>query len=131
LVRSKESKLLNSIKQFTAYANGVSSVDGIHRDTTFTRLVSEFIDDENYAKLQISLAKKPGSGKVIPGGGGIRKLRWAGSGKGKRGGLRIIYYWRMSANQIWMLFAYPKNEQEGLDASELKELKWLVKQLSS
>jgi hypothetical protein len=97
---------------------------------TFTRLVSEFIDDENYSKLQISLAKKPDLGKIIPGGGGIRKLRWARSGKGKRGGLRIVYYWRRTGNQIWMLFVYPKNEQDGLDASELKELKQLVKHLS-
>jgi hypothetical protein len=51
---------------------------------TFTRLVLDLMEDEDYAKMQLALAKNPGMGKIIPGGGGIRKMRWAGSGRGKR-----------------------------------------------
>ena len=70
-------------------------------------------------------------GKLIPGSGGIRKLRWAGSGRGKRGGLRIIYYWRVANQQIWMLLAYPKNEQDNLTKAEIKQLKQWVKEFES
>jgi mRNA-degrading endonuclease RelE of RelBE toxin-antitoxin system len=70
---------------------------------TFTRLVLALMDDDMYARLQATLALRPDSGKVIPGGGGIRKLRWAGSGRGKRGGVRLIYYWQSANERIWML----------------------------
>jgi hypothetical protein len=75
---------------------------------TFTRLVLGLMADEDYGKMQTSLANHPEAGKVIPGSGGIRKMRWAGSGRGKRGGLRVIYYWQMSQQQIWMLAVMPK-----------------------
>ena len=57
---------------------------------SFTRCVLALMDDDDYACLQATLALRPDLGKVIPGGGGIRKMRWAGSGRGKRGGLRVI-----------------------------------------
>ncbi len=60
---------------------------------------------------------------MIPGSGGVRKMRWAGSGRGKRGGLRIIYYWRKSASEIWMLTLYAKNEAESIPAHVLKAIK--------
>ncbi len=66
-------------------------------------------DDED-ADLQASLAARPGAGSVIKGSGGIRKLRWAGSGRGKRSGLRVIYYWWVDNDQTPMLFLYLKNE---------------------
>ncbi len=72
---------------------------------TFTRLVLNLMDDDDYAKLQLALAVRPDWGKIIPGSGGLRKVRWAGSGRGKRGGLRIIYYWQTAEDQIWMLLA--------------------------
>ena len=84
------------------------------------------MDDDEYAKLQLALALRPDWGKVIPGGGGLRKLRWAGSGRGKRGGLRIIYYWQTADNEIWMLLAYPKSEWEDLSHDQIKQLKRLV-----
>jgi hypothetical protein len=65
----------------------------------------------------------PEAGAVIPGSGGVRKMRWAGSGRGKRGGLRIIYYWRKSASEIWMLTLYAKNEAESIPAHVLKAIK--------
>ncbi len=93
---------------------------------TFTRLVGKLMDDDEYAKLQLRLALHPDSGKVIPGSGGLRKLRWAGSGRGKRGGLRIIYYWQAADAQIWMLVAYPKSQRTDLSHHEIRQLKRLV-----
>jgi hypothetical protein len=98
---------------------------------TFTRLVLELMDDEDYGRLQMTLARRPDLGKIIPGSGGIRKIRWAGSGRGKRGGLRVIYYWQVAAGQIWMLLAYPKNERDNLTPDEIKQLKRLVKEFES
>lgn len=73
---------------------------------TFTRLIGKLMDDSEYAKMQLALVLRPDWGKVIPGGGGLRKLRWAGSGRGKRGGLRVIYYWQTADDQIWLLVAF-------------------------
>jgi hypothetical protein len=95
---------------------------------TFTRLVEKLMDDGEYTKLQLALVQQPGWGKVIPGSGGLRKLRWAGSGRGKRGGLRIIYYWQIAQHQIWLLLVYPKSERENLSHAEIKQLKQLVKE---
>ena len=95
---------------------------------TFTRLVLDLMDDNDYASLQATLALRPDLGKVIPGGGGIRKIRWSGSGRGKRGGLRFIYYWQMADARIWMLLAYPKNERDDLSPEQLRHLKILVKE---
>lgn len=92
---------------------------------TFTRLITEMLD-EDYTKLQVALARKPDLGKVISGSGGIRKMRWAGSGRGKRGGLRVIYYWHVAGDQIWMLLAYPKSGKDELSRDEIKQLKHLV-----
>ncbi len=81
------------------------------------------MDDERYSALQTYLARHPDTGKVIPGSGGIRKIRWAGSGRGKRGGLRIIYYWWIAKDRISMLLVYPKNEQDDLSADQVKQLR--------
>jgi hypothetical protein len=89
------------------------------------------MDDDEYSKLQLALVHRPDWGNVIPGGGGIRKLRWAGSGRGKRGGLRVIYYWQTAGDEIWMLLAYPKNERDDLSRDELILLKRLVEEFKS
>ena len=98
---------------------------------TFTRLVLDLMQDDDYAKLQTALARRPDTGKIIPGSGGIRKMRWAGSGRGKRGGLRIIYYWQVADERIWMLLVYPKSERDDLTRDEIKQLKRLVEQFKS
>ena len=98
---------------------------------TFTRLVLGLMEDEDYARIQVALARRPDLGRLIPGGGGLRKLRWSGSGRGKRGGLRVIYYWQTCKEQIWMLLAYPKNEQDDLTPDQTKQLKRLVQELKS
>jgi hypothetical protein len=95
---------------------------------TFTRLIGKLMDDDEYAKLQLTLALRPALGRVIPGSGGLRKVRWAGSGRGKRGGLRIIYYWQTADNEIWMLLAYPKSEREDLSHDQIRQLKRLVEE---
>ena len=95
---------------------------------TFTRLIGKLMDDDEYAKLQLALARRPDWGNVIPGGGGLRKLRWVGSGRGKRGGLRVIYYWQTADDQIWLLVAFPKSERDDLSHDEIKQLRKLVEE---
>ena len=89
----------------------------------FTRLIDEYLSDEEYAALQLSLAVNPEAGDVIRGTGGVRKLRWAVSGRGKRGGLRVIYYLRLQNGQMWLLTAYAKNVKDSIPASVLKKIK--------
>ena len=90
----------------------------------FTKLIQKFISDKEYHLFQ--LAVRPESGDIIKGSGGIRKLRWAGSGRGKRGGIRVIYYYFTEDEQIYMLYAYPKSKKDDLTADQLKQLKQLV-----
>lgn len=96
--------------------------------TVFTRRLLKLLDDENYRLLQYALVADPECGDLIRGSGGLRKLRWAGSGRGKRGGVRIIYYWAVDAATILLLLVYAKNEMDDLTAQELKLLKRLVEE---
>ena len=89
----------------------------------FTRLVRDYLADDEYAALQQVLIQNPESGRVIRGSGGVRKLRWGVGGRGKRGGLRIIYYLRLAHGQIWMLTLYAKNVADSIPAGVLKEIK--------
>ena len=89
----------------------------------FTRLVYDYMDDFEYSAFQIGLASKPDAGDIIPGSGGVRKIRWSGKGKGNRGGLRIIYYWKNKENEIWLLTVYAKNEAENIPVSILREIR--------
>ncbi|MDZ7736758.1 MAG: type II toxin-antitoxin system RelE/ParE family toxin [Gammaproteobacteria bacterium] len=89
----------------------------------FSRLVQEYLSDEEYRALQTVLIDNPETGPVIPGSGGVRKLRWAAQGRGKRGGYRIIYYLRKSQGVIWMLTIYPKNVTDSIPAAVLKKIR--------
>ncbi|MHC8346527.1 type II toxin-antitoxin system RelE/ParE family toxin [Pseudomonas sp. RT6P73] len=92
----------------------------------FTRRAKELLDDDAYTALQKVLVLNPSSGDVIEGTGGIRKMRVAAKGHGKRGGARVIYYHFVSASQIALLMIYPKNEQHDLTADERKALKAVI-----
>lgn len=96
---------------------------------TFTRLITELLDDDEYSKLQVELAKRPDVGDLIKNGGGIRKLRWKRAGTGKSGGIRVIYYWLTEDNQIFLLVAYPKSVKDNLTDRETAILRNLVKEL--
>jgi len=89
----------------------------------FARRIANYLDDDEYSRLQLFLVLHPQTGKIIQGSGGIRKLRWAGSGRGKRGGLRVIYYWWVSKDRISMMNVYSKSEQDDLSADQLKQLR--------
>ena len=94
--------------------------------TIFTKRVDRALDEEQYRLLQVAFIASPGIGKVIWGGGGIRKLRWAGSGRGRRGGARVIYHWFPEHHRILMLFIFLKNERADLSARQLKALRLVV-----
>lgn len=95
----------------------------------FSKQVIEVLTDEQYGLLQASLVAKPNAGDLIKGSGGLRKLRWALPGRGKSGGVRIVYFWRVSESQIIMLTMYAKNVQANLTPAQLKQLAKLVETL--
>ena len=89
----------------------------------FTRLVHNYFTDDEYAALQNSIVANPEAGDVIRGSGGVRKLRWGLAGRGKRGGVRVIYYLRLLQGQVWMLTLYAKNEADSITGAVLKKIK--------
>lgn len=94
----------------------------------FTKQILSTLSDDEYRLLQQALLERPGAGKVIPGSGGLRKLRWAAEGRGKRGGVRMIYYWFTAQGTILLLFIYPKNVQDNLTPDQLKQLRKVVEE---
>jgi len=89
----------------------------------FTKVISRYLEDDEYAKLQHYLNEQPDAGVIVPGSGGVRKLRWGSDGRGKRGGLRIIYYLRSARGELWMLTIYGKNVRENIPAHILKQIR--------
>lgn len=96
----------------------------------FTKLITNLMSDDEYKDLQEALVNRPDMGAVIKDTGGLRKVRWSLEGQGKRGGVRVIYYWMTADEQLYMLLAYPKNEQEDLTAAQKKALKQIVERWS-
>ena len=94
----------------------------------FTQYVSNYLADDEYRELRSQLASVPELGDLMPGTGGFRKLRWADPrrGKGRRGGLRIIYYYFVAEQQIWLMTLYDKDEAADLTPKEKKALKGAV-----
>ncbi|BFM14870.1 type II toxin-antitoxin system RelE/ParE family toxin [Maricurvus nonylphenolicus] len=97
----------------------------------FERLLPNYLSDDDYCELQQALLSKPQAGAVIQGTGGIRKIRWAPQGSGKRGGLRVIYYVHSAKTRFYMLTLYKKGEVSDLSPSEKKTLKRLVEVLEN
>ena len=85
----------------------------------FSRIVERYLSDDA-AELQVYLSEHPEAGDVIRASGGVRKLRWAAQGHGKRGGVRIIYYLKLAQRQVWMLTVYAKNVRETIPAHVLR-----------
>jgi hypothetical protein len=94
----------------------------------FSRRVVALLSDDEYSRLQTALSGEPDIGAVIKGGGGIRKLRWAASGRGKSGGARIIYYWQAAQDKILMLTAYAKGAQQDLTDEQVRDLRRVVEE---
>jgi mRNA-degrading endonuclease RelE of RelBE toxin-antitoxin system len=92
----------------------------------FTSRVLRYLDDESYAELQNHLAHYPNAGAIIPGSKGLRKIRWAAKGRGKRGGTRVIYFWHVTPEIITFLDIYPKNEKDDLTKQEIRLLNQLL-----
>jgi hypothetical protein len=92
----------------------------------FEEDIQQLMPDETYAEFQQHLADHPNAGDVIQDTGGIRKLRWNLPGTGKRGGVRVIYYWRVAEDQILMLLAYKKTKQTDLTPAQKRALKTVV-----
>jgi hypothetical protein len=94
----------------------------------FTRQIRELVNDDQYREPQTALLTRPDAGDIIPRSGGLRKIRIGASGRGMRGGGRVIYYWVVAKDQIYMLLAYAKNLQDDLTEEQLKTLRALIRQ---
>jgi mRNA-degrading endonuclease RelE of RelBE toxin-antitoxin system len=96
--------------------------------SVFSRQIDRLLSPGSYRELQNNLVDDPKRGPVIPGTGGLRKLRWQIGGRGKSGGIRVIYYWVVDRHTILMLLAYPKSAQDDLTPAQKRRLKQLVEE---
>ena len=89
----------------------------------FSRLVKDYLSDDEYRELQTALIESPEIGDVIPNSGGVRKLRWRAIGRGKRGGYRVIYFSRASEDEMWFITIYPKNVVDNIPVDILRKIR--------
>ena len=94
----------------------------------FTRIVCELLPDDEIRRLQLALLLRPEQGDIIPGCHGLRKLRWKQPRQGKRGGLRVLYYWDKPNDRIYMIYAYRKSKQSDLTQQQIRDLGRLVRE---
>lgn len=90
--------------------------------TIFTKLLPNYLNDDEYRALQWYLLIYPDAGDIVRGSGGVRKIRWAPEGKGKSGGIRVMYYWKKSVEEIWLLTLYSKSERATIPGHVLKKI---------
>ena len=90
--------------------------------TVFTKLLPKYMTDDEYRTFQWYLLLNPEAGDLVCGSGGVRKVRWASKGKGKRGGVKIMYFWKKSDNEIWLLTLYFKSEKATIPGHILKKI---------
>lgn len=96
----------------------------------FTKLITNMMSDDEYKELQEALVIRPDQGTIIKNSGGLRKIRWSLDGRGKSGGVRIIYYWMTEDEQLYMMYIFPKNSQENLTDVQTKALRQIVERWS-
>lgn len=89
----------------------------------FQRLADDHWTEEERTAFVSFIATHPEAGEVVPGSGGVRKVRWGMGGRGKRGGVRVIYFNRPSAGEIWLLVLYAKSKAENIPAHVLRQIK--------
>jgi hypothetical protein len=89
----------------------------------FSRIVGDYLDESEYLEVQRAICREPTRGDVIRGSGGVRKLRWPAKGRGKRGGVRVLYYLRLDDGVIWMLTIYAKNEAQSIPLHTLRSIR--------
>jgi len=94
----------------------------------FTRRICDLLPDGEYRRLQLALVLRPEQGALVPGGQGLRKLRWGQPGRGKRGGLRVLYYWDKDPETVYLLFVYEKSRQADLTPNQAKALGRLIRE---
>ena len=114
---------LKSIRQWRIFESMV-----IKETHYFTEIIQKLMPDDMYAELQEAIIKRPETGDPIVGSGGLRKIRWQIPGTGKRGGVRVIYYWITEEDEIFMLFAYKKAKSENLTKDQIKQLRKVVEE---
>lgn len=90
---------------------------------TFQRLWPDYWSEEERGEFATWLALTPDAGDVVPGSGGVRKVRWSRKGTGKRGGVRVVYFNRLANGEIWLLLIYSKSVQDNIPAAVLRILK--------
>ncbi|TFH72502.1 transcriptional regulator [Gammaproteobacteria bacterium LSUCC0112] len=93
----------------------------------FTKLLQNYLTDDQYQRLQNYLIQTPDAGKIIKGSGGVRKIRWASGDSGKSGGIRVIYFWKNAHHEIWMLTLDNKSEQSTISGHLLKKIAEAIK----
>jgi mRNA-degrading endonuclease RelE of RelBE toxin-antitoxin system len=98
--------------------------------SVFSRLLGNYLSDDEYRRFQNHLVERPDIGAVIKASGGVRKVRWRAGGKGKSGGIRVIYYWARAVDQVYLLTLYGKGDRADLKAADLKRIVKLVKELT-
>lgn len=98
--------------------------------TPFVAFRSEYWTDEDLRALQSFLLVSPDAGDLVRGGGGLRKLRWSAQGRGKRGGARVIYYWHVRMERIYLVYGYVKSERDDLTPRQTRILAELMKDLN-
>jgi len=86
----------------------------------------ELLSDDEYRLLEVALVARPDAGRLIRGTGGLRKVRWAAKGHGKRGGIRVIYYRHVAGSRLLMLLAYPKSAQDDLTPRQRAMLRKII-----
>ncbi len=90
--------------------------------SAFTKQFYKYLSEDEYLGLQSFLLQVPEAGRVVPGSGGVRKVCWAIAGKGKSGGVRVIYYFKRQEDEIWLLTIYSKSEVVNIPAHVLRQI---------